>query len=372
MSRSKSGALLSEFKDVVASRGESAAVEWISRRLERDEGGEAGGRGRQQHQQRPRSASTPRERGGGDLLSSVIPPLTPRSRPGSRAASPERGGGGGLLVSQSLGRDLDSAAALLAGGAGVGRGKRMTTPLPKQLNKGGGSGGNIADAGAEGAIASGGGGGGAVVEHEYLVAAASGVPNEYGTELASYVVRRPYLESRSGEDGDGGSAFREHGHLATDGGYALSADAMDPSTLEVVAYIEADGSVFTLSGRSDVRHGKSGVVVDGPRGTSFDEYEGDRDGDGGEYDWAVFDDVEGMDRALGRVTYIDVEGNERDYWLGEFLFSRWNACRVCACCRSKSPHALVGCISSPDPIAQNRKTRSTRRRSRRGNRTAWP
>ena len=33
-------------------------------------------------------------------------------------------------------------------------------------------------------------------------------------------------------------------------------------------------------------------------------------------DWAVFDYVEEMDRALGRVTYIDVEGNEREYWLG--------------------------------------------------------
>ena len=31
------------------------------------------------------------------------------------------------------------------------------------------------------------------------------------------------------------------------------------------------------------------------------------------------EDVEEMDRPLGQVAYIDVEGNEREYWLGKFI-----------------------------------------------------
>ena len=51
-----------------------------------------------------------------------------------------------------------------------------------------------------------------------------------------------------------------------------------------------------------MRHGKLGKI----------------EGGSDSLDWTVFDDVEDMDRALGKVTYIDVEGNEREYWLGQF------------------------------------------------------
>jgi hypothetical protein len=54
------------------------------------------------------------------LQSSVIPPLTPKSRPGSRAASPERGGGGHL--DRSVGG---------IGATGRPVGMRTIHPLPK-------------------------------------------------------------------------------------------------------------------------------------------------------------------------------------------------------------------------------------------------
>lgn len=231
------------------------------------------------------------------LLSSVIPPMTPRSRPGSRPASPSRGmmgGGGGLRRSQSLGSSLGDA----------GRGKRATTPMPKQRNRTSGRGSGVDDS-----FASERGGGGVqadsaaeeTVEHGYLVAAAKSIPNEYGTQLASYLVRRPYINDDNMMEGDDDERWSSYPHLSTMDDYQHNSTAYDPSSLEIFAYIEADGSVFTLTGPSNARHGK---VVGGGIG-------------GEELDWTVFDDVEEMDRALGRVTYIDVEGNEREYWLGK-------------------------------------------------------
>ncbi len=73
------------------------------------------------------------------------------------------------------------------------------------------------------------------------------------------------------------------------------------------------GIVFTHRGWLDARHGRSSAAVAAAPsnvggGGSFNE--------DSSLEWVVFDDVEGMDRALGKVTYINVEGNERDYWLG--------------------------------------------------------
>ena len=168
----------------------------------------------------------------------------------------------------------------------------MMTPLPRQLKTVGNS------VGHERGIASGGSGvqsfqGSSSVEHEYLVAAAKSIPNEYGTQLASYLVRRPYIDL----EGDGATYL--YAHFTNKNGYLQNGTAFDPNSLEIVAYIEADGSVCTLTGRSNARHGKqSGNNAANPN-----------------VDWAIFDHVEEMDRALGKVTYIDVEGNEREYWL---------------------------------------------------------
>jgi hypothetical protein len=222
------------------------------------------------------------------LISSVVPPLTPRARPGSRAASPERGGGG----DPPHHHHLDGGVAVsVGGGIGVGRpgGKRMTAPLPRQHP-------SVEEV---------------TVEDEYMLKAAQCIPNEYGTRLASYLVRRPYVVVDN--ENDDGESWSRHPHLTPPEEYLRVATASDPNTLEVLAHVEADGSVFILSGRSDVRHGRSSAVVAAAStgSSSFDEDPS--------LEWAVFDDVEGMDRALGKVTYIDVEGNERDYWLGRSL-----------------------------------------------------
>ena len=123
--------------------------------------------------------------------------------------------------------------------------------------------------------------------------AARCIPNEYRTRLATYLVRRPYVEDNNDDGG-----WSRHAHLSPREEYMRSATSSDPNTLEVLAYVKADGSVITLMGRSDAQHGSP---------SSFEE--------GSPLEWVVFDDVEGMDRALGKVTYIDVDGNEKDYWL---------------------------------------------------------
>ena len=232
---------------------------------------------------RGRSLSTPRRGGGtprgasrereGDILSSVLPPLTPRShsRPGSRAPSPDRG----------------------AYPKGTPQPRARGTPKSRR--------GRTQPEEDEGSAA---------IERKYLVAAARSIPNEYGTAMASYFVRRPYVPDLEGEDvsPEGRPVWTSLDCVSDSKEYNRRASADDAESLEVVAYVDADGSVFALRGRCDARHGR---FEDGPGG--FDGEDGG--GDEG-MEWTAFDDVEGMDKALGRVTYIDVEGNERDYWLG--------------------------------------------------------
>lgn len=264
--------LLDEFKGMVASKGDKEAVAWISQKLEV-----------------LNKSSTKRGRGGVggvDLLSSALPPLTPRSRPGSRAASPERGGVGGLLSSGSLssmgGRD---------GRGTPSRGKRIATPVRKRLD------GEEVDVEHE------------RVENEFIVAAVKSpsFPTVFGfDDIATFFVRRPHVMSSQDED----SKFNAYTHFSSAESYLQNSSIYDPDSLEVVAYIEADGSVFTLTGKSDVRHGKMPSVAANGSFCEDDEVE---------LDWRVFDDVEESDRSLGAVAYIDGEGNEGEYYLGEFV-----------------------------------------------------
>ncbi|KAL9180491.1 hypothetical protein ACHAXT_010944 [Thalassiosira profunda] len=245
--------LLAQFRERIATHGEGAAVAWIAGQLERDAAASMSSpakRGRSLSIGASLGAAPFGEWGGGDVLESVIPPLTPRGRPGSR---------------DNLG-ELDE-----------GRGKRVTTPRPKRLQP-------SSPEGAQGYGPEG------VVEREYLAAAARTIPSEYGTRSASYFVRRPYADAAGEEE------MWAHPHLSTGDAYRRSATASDPASLEVVARIEADGSVFTLAGASEARHGRAAGL-------------------GEEREWTVFADVEGRETALGRVAYIDAEGNERDYWL---------------------------------------------------------
>jgi len=302
LATNSNGGLLDQFKGMVSTQGESAAIAWISKQLEAQ-----GGINKNDYSplspgysQLSPSSGRGRMTKGEDLLSSVIPPLTPRSRPGSRAASPERGGGGGLLLSQSLGQAMDKAVSA--------RGKRMTTPLPKQ--KGGHNYSNEREGMDGGSTRE-------SVEHDYLMAAAKSIPNEYGTQLASYLVRRPYVDLEERDNttivtaGNNNNVWGMYSHLTSKEEYLQYATAFKPNSLEILVYVEADGSVFTLTGKSNARHGKlpnsMGMINNETIATTETEEE--------LLDWAVFDDVEEMDRALGRVTYIDVEGNEREYWL---------------------------------------------------------
>jgi hypothetical protein len=157
------------------------------------------------------------------------------------------------------------------------------------------------------------------VEEEFLVAAARSIPNEYGTSLASYFVRRPHVsdDSLDKEETDelakvAINLWNKCTHLSSRDEYMKHASVFNPESLEIVACIEADGSVFTLSGDCNACHGKVSTMSSNG---SFDE--DDVSGVDKEYEWSVYDNVEDMDRALGRVSYIDEEGNERDYWLGK-------------------------------------------------------
>lgn len=175
-------------------------------------------------------------------------------------------------------------------------------------------------------------------EEYYLVTAARSIPNEYGSHLATYFVRRPYVvmedadissnggvndgvdgagenfgnntytttTTNSGSTNGNSNMWSTYPHFSPVEHYLRNAHVDNPASIEVLAYIEADGSIFTLTGKSNVRHGKMPSI---DVGGSFCE-------DDEELDWAVFDDVEEMERALGCVSYIDVQGNDREYWLG--------------------------------------------------------
>jgi len=256
----------------------------------------------------PRGGNTPNRftpsRGGGRA---GVPPLgwaSPRSgnsRVGSRTGSPEHGS--------------------MSGG---GTPRVRASPLPKQLNRvisdtqlnnraGAGEEGNDYDDTTTPREER--------VEDEFLVAAAISIPNEYGTNLASYFVRRPHVTDDSLDKKETDELAKvainlwnnKCTHLLSREEYMKHASVFNPESLEIVAFIEADGSVFTLSGEYNACHGK--VVSTMSSNGSFDE--DDSNVVDKEYEWSVFDNVEDMDRALGRVSYIDVEGNERDYWLGK-------------------------------------------------------
>ncbi|KAK1747108.1 hypothetical protein QTG54_002452 [Skeletonema marinoi] len=231
---------------------------------------------------------------------SQLPPLawgTPRSgnsRVGSRTGSPEHHGHYGSMS---------------------GTPRVRASPLPKQLNR------VVSDTQLNKTA---GDDDGTTpqeerVEEQFLVAAARSIPNEYGTPLASYFVRRPHVTDDSLEKNETDELAKlaidlwgnKCTHLSSSDDYKKYASVFKPESLEIVACIEADGSVFTLSGECNARHGK--VSTMSSNNGSFDE--DDSNIVDKEYDWSVFDNVEEMDRALGRVSYIDEEGNEREYWL---------------------------------------------------------
>jgi hypothetical protein len=126
------------------------------------------------------------------------------------------------------------------------------------------------------------------LEAQYILDASMIISNEYETELVNYTVRAPSSTQRFDCD-----------FFSSEESYRNTFDIDNSDSLEILAYIEADGSVFELVGK-DARHGK---------------LDGEHDG---EKEWSVFKNIEESNLTLGSVTYIDMEGNEREYWLGEF------------------------------------------------------
>lgn len=112
-------------------------------------------------------------------------------------------------------------------------------------------------------------------------------PFEYTTELATFLIRRPYGNATDKE------LWFKAG-FAPSKQYEKNANVKKPSSLEVVAQINADGSMMSLHGDSSVRHIGSDVDAD----------------------WVEFGSYDELDNPLGSITYIDSEANEKDYSLG--------------------------------------------------------
>jgi hypothetical protein len=144
---------------------------------------------------------------------------------------------------------------------GPGVRKRVSTPHPKRTNMNG-------------------------EEGKFLAKATETNPDEFDSDVATYVVRRPYAPHNDDFWKDVGELSKEE--------YKASASVGKPMSLEICAKIKADGSILVLSGVSNVRLKK-------PR----------------EKKWKIYDEVDALDKPLGAVMFIDGQANEGEYWLGE-------------------------------------------------------
>jgi len=129
------------------------------------------------------------------------------------------------------------------------------------------------------------------------------VEDVFTSNLATYTARKPYGGNErmdytfSEEDLVGGMGYPVSWAESVQS-YLQSATVKDEKTLEVLAKLEADGSILLIYGTS-CRHGVPTI--------------GDNDITG--YEFKSFDDVEYMDGSLGKIIYIDAEGNDGEYWL---------------------------------------------------------
>jgi hypothetical protein len=129
----------------------------------------------------------------------------------------------------------------------------------------------------------------------------------FESPLARFVVRKPY----------GGNEIQEYRFSKDDGtdeksvldfavpwveavdDYLKNAHVKDEKTLEVMAKVGADSSILLVYGDS-CRHGTPKVGTDG----SLIGYE-----------FKTFENVDDMEGTLGKVIFIDSEGNDGEYWL---------------------------------------------------------
>ena len=131
--------------------------------------------------------------------------------------------------------------------------------------------------------------------------AVEAVEDVYSSKLAKFIVRKPYGGNETmictflQDEYDENVSWMENVNM-----YVKNATVEQESTLEVVSKIGADGSILMLHGSSNVRHG---TVVMGDDGYVTG------------YDWKELGDVDCRNEPLGRVMYIDTEGNDGEYWL---------------------------------------------------------
>ena len=263
--RSGGGAELSTLLGIVHSEGKDKALAWAAERLkeeQEEEQEQGGGSGK------PRSLM-----GFGGNVTFASPP--PMAFPG--------------VLSPITPREQGTMTDVGSGGTGQARrGRRVRTPHPRRR------GGDAGDPSVPPPGGSAGGDGGAppLPDRTHLGRAAGSVPSEFASDLATYYVRVPYVSGPGPTD----AAWSNHGTEAP-GAYHAGADAARPDTLEVMARIGSDGSVAVLHGECSLRHEPLGGGA-APR---------------------EFPSVETMDGPLGAVIYIDVDGTEREYWLGKSI-----------------------------------------------------
>jgi hypothetical protein len=172
-----------------------------------------------------------------------------------------------LLATPASPRNLSQAMTPLSMSRNTGSiRKRMSTPHPKH---------NLQDVGED-------------VDTEFLKEVAKCAVFEFEVkDLASYVIRRPF--GLAAERDLWFSAGQRNAKM-----YERSADVHKASTMEVVAIIEADGSVLAVYGEAMVRHKK------GPNG-----------------EWKDYGNMDERDKSLGSVMFIDGEANEKEYSLDD-------------------------------------------------------
>lgn len=145
------------------------------------------------------------------------------------------------------------------------------------------------------------------------------VDDIYSSDLAMYIVRKPYGGNEKMEyrfelsSGAKSSDCQVSWHEPVKN-YLKKANVQVEASIEVIAKVLADNSVLLLHG-SSCRHGTA--VLGNKRNIV-------------EYEWKTYKDVEKMGDSLGKIIYIDANGNDGEYWLDsvyeEALRIRENYC----------------------------------------------
>ena len=174
------------------------------------------------------------------------------------------------------------------------------------------------------------------------------VEDVFTSNLATYAVRKPY-----GGDEEMEYTFAEEhfgeiyqkcpvSWIEPVPSYLKNATVKDEKSLEVLARLEADGSILIIYGNS-CRHGVPNIGNDGAPG----------------YEFQTFDNVEYMEDSLGKIIYVDSEGNDGEYWLDsvyeEALKIRESYCSnvfsAALALKASSPHSST--CSNGTPVTLN-------------------